>query len=142
MTPRADLSDAQIGDLKQLFEQALASPADQRDSFVVEACSGDLHLQDELSSLLDAHDVNGVAAYGGFPTRYPSWRFGMEFERLEKTRQYGLSRIYELVINTEPVVAYLVKTNSHLEQKLVIAHVCGHADFFKHNSWFASTDRG
>ncbi len=92
--------------------------------------------------LLDAHDVNGVAAYGGFPTRYPSWRFGMEFERLEKTRQYGLSRIYELVINTEPVVAYLVKTNSHLEQKLVIAHVCGHADFFKHNSWFASTDRG
>jgi len=92
--------------------------------------------------LLDAHDVNGVAAYGGFPTRYPSWRFGMEFERLDKTHQYGLSRIYELVINTEPVVAYLVKTNSHLEQKLVIAHVCGHADFFKHNSWFASTDRG
>lgn len=58
MTPRADLSDAQIGDLKQLFEQALASPADQRDSFVVEACSGDLHLQNELSSLLDAHDAS------------------------------------------------------------------------------------
>ena len=92
--------------------------------------------------VLDAHDVNGVAAYGGFPVRYPSWRFGMEFERLEKTYQYGLSRIYELVINTEPVVAYLVNTNSHLEQKLVIAHVCGHADFFKHNSWFAATDRG
>jgi len=91
--------------------------------------------------LLDAHEVNAVAAYGGFPTRYPSWRFGMEFERLDKSHQYGLSRIYELVINTEPVVAYLVKTNSHLEQKLVIAHVCGHADFFKHNSWFASTDR-
>jgi stage V sporulation protein R len=92
--------------------------------------------------LLDAHDVHGVAAYGGFPVRYPSWRFGMEFERLEKTHQYGLSRIYELVINTEPVVAYLVRTNSHLEQKLVVAHVCGHADFFKHNSWFAATDRG
>ncbi len=91
--------------------------------------------------LLDAHEVNGVAAYGGFPTRYPSWRFGMEFERLEKTHQYGLSRIYELVINTEPVLAYLVRTNSHLEQKLVMAHVCGHADFFRHNSWFASTDR-
>ena len=92
--------------------------------------------------LLDARDVNAVAAYGGFPVRYPSWRFGMDFERLEKTYQYGLSRIYELVINTDPVVAYLVRTNSHLEQKLVIAHVCGHADFFKHNSWFAATDRG
>ncbi|MBK8179102.1 MAG: SpoVR family protein [Planctomycetes bacterium] len=91
--------------------------------------------------LLDAQDVNGVAAYGGFPVRYPSWRFGMEFERLEKCRHYGLSRIYELVINTEPVVAYLVRNNSHLEQKLVIAHVCGHADFFKHNSWFSATDR-
>jgi stage V sporulation protein R len=91
--------------------------------------------------VLDAHDVNGVAAYAGFPVRYPSWRFGMEFERLEKSYQYGLSRIYELVINTEPVVAYLVNTNSHLEQKLVIAHVCGHADFFKHNSWFAASDR-
>src|SRR5690349_20996296 len=92
--------------------------------------------------LLDAREVNAVAAYGGFPTRYASWRFGMEFERLDKAHQYGLSRIYELVINTEPVVAYLVRTNSHLEQKLVIAHVCGHADFFKHNSWFAGTDRG
>ncbi|HUR28440.1 MAG TPA: SpoVR family protein [Planctomycetota bacterium] len=92
--------------------------------------------------LLDAREVNAVAAYGGFPTRYPSWRFGMEFERLDKAHQYGLSRIYELVINTEPVVAYLVRTNSHLEQKLVMAHVCGHADFFKHNAWFAATDRG
>ena len=92
--------------------------------------------------MLDAQQVNGVAAYGGFPVRYPSWRFGMEFERLEKSRQYGLSRIYELVINTDPVVAYLVRTNSHLEQKLVIAHVCGHADFFRHNSWFSATDRG
>ena len=33
--------------------------------------------------LLDSRRVNGVAAYGGFPVRYPSWRFGMEFERLD-----------------------------------------------------------
>ncbi len=91
--------------------------------------------------LLDARDVNGVAAYGGFPVRYPSWRHGMEFERLEKGYTWGLSKIYELVINTDPVVAYLVRANSELEQKLVMAHVCGHADFFKHNCWFAATDR-
>jgi stage V sporulation protein R len=92
--------------------------------------------------LLDARDVNGVAAYGGFPVRYPSWRHGMEFERLEKGYSWGLSKIYELVINTDPVVAYLVRSNSDLEQKLVMAHVCGHADFFKHNCWYAATDRG
>ncbi|MCK6446889.1 MAG: SpoVR family protein [Planctomycetes bacterium] len=91
--------------------------------------------------LLDAKDVNGIAAYGGFPVRYPSWRFGMEFERLEKGYEYGLSKIYELVINNDPVVAYLVKSNSLLEQKLVMAHVCGHADFFAHNCWFQATDR-
>jgi stage V sporulation protein R len=91
--------------------------------------------------LLDASDVNGIAAYGGFPVRYPSWRFGMEFERLDKGYLWGLSKIYELVINNDPVVAYLVRSNSALEQKLVMAHVCGHADFFKHNVWFASTDR-
>ena len=34
--------------------------------------------------MLDAADVNAVAAYGGFPTRYPSWRFGMEYERLSR----------------------------------------------------------
>ena len=92
--------------------------------------------------LLDARDVNGVAAYGGFPVRYPSWRHGMEFERLDKGYAWGLSKIYELVINTDPVVAYLVRSNSDLEQKLVMAHVFGHADFFRHSCWFSSTDRG
>lgn len=92
--------------------------------------------------LLDARDVNGIAAYGGFPVRYPSWRHGMEFERLDKGYSWGLSKIYELVINTDPVLAYLVRSNSTLEQKLVMAHVCGHADFFTHNVWFSATDRG
>ncbi|MEX1026101.1 MAG: SpoVR family protein [Planctomycetota bacterium] len=91
--------------------------------------------------LLDAKDVNGVAAYGGFPVRYPSWRFGMDYERLEKGRVWGLSKIYELVINNDPTYAYLVRSNSLMEQKLVMAHVYGHADFFRHNLWFAPTDR-
>lgn len=91
--------------------------------------------------MLDAKDVNAVASYGGFPVRYPSWRFGMEFERLEKGRTFGLSKIYELVINNDPTYAYLVRTNSHMEQKLVMAHVFGHADFFRHNMWFQPTER-
>ncbi len=91
--------------------------------------------------MVDARDVNALASYGGFPVRYPSWRFGMDFERLDKGRQYGLSRIYELVINNDPTWAWLVRTNSDMEQKLVMAHVFGHADFFKHNVWFQPTDR-
>jgi len=91
--------------------------------------------------MLEAKDVNAIASYGGFPVRYPSWRFGMEYDRMEKGRKYGLARIYELVINNDPTVAYLVRTNSKVEQKLVMAHVFGHADFFRHNVWFAPTDR-
>ncbi|MAF66619.1 MAG: SpoVR family protein [Planctomycetes bacterium] len=91
--------------------------------------------------LLDARDVNAIASYGGFPVRYPSWRFGMEYERLEKGYRFGLSKIYELVINNDPTYAYLVSSNSLMEQKLVMAHVFGHADFFKHNVWFQPTER-
>jgi stage V sporulation protein R len=91
--------------------------------------------------LLDARDVNALAAYTGFPVRYPSWRFGMEFERLDKGYSWGLSKIYELVINNDPTYAYLVRSNSPMEQKLVMAHVYGHADFFKHNIWFQPTER-
>jgi stage V sporulation protein R len=94
-----------------------------------------------LFELLDARDVNALAAYTGFPVRYPSWRFGMEFERLDKGYSWGLSKIYELVINNDPTYAYLVRSNTPMEQKLVMAHVFGHADFFKHNVWFGPTDR-
>ncbi len=96
---------------------------------------------DVVFEVVDYDQLNEVAAYGGFPTRYPHWRFGMEFEELAKSYSYGLSKIYELVINNNPVYAYLMKANSALEQKLVMAHVFGHADFFKNNLWFSETNR-
>ena len=82
-----------------------------------------------------------VAAYGGFPTRYPHWRFGMEYERLSKSHAYGLSKIYELVINNDPCYAYLLEGNQLVDQKLVMAHVYAHCDFFKNNMWFGHTNR-
>ncbi|MDX2130836.1 MAG: SpoVR family protein [Planctomycetota bacterium] len=85
--------------------------------------------------------MNQIAAYGGFPTRYPHWRWGMEYERLSKRDAYGLGRIYEMVINNDPVYAYLQESNAVTDQKLVMAHVYGHADFFKNNLWFAKTNR-
>jgi stage V sporulation protein R len=84
--------------------------------------------------------MNEIAAYGGFPNRYPHWRFGMEYERLSKSYEYGLSKIYEMVINNNPSYAYLLEGNSLTDQKLVMCHVFGHVDFFKHNFAFRSTD--
>ena len=100
-----------------------------------------LDFYDVVFELLDYDQLNEVAAFGGFPTRYPHWRFGMEYEELSKSYSYGLSKIYELVINNNPVYAYLMKANAPVEQKLVMAHVFGHADFFKNNLWFSKTNR-
>lgn len=86
-------------------------------------------------------EMNMVAAYGGFPNRYPHWRWGMDYEQLSKGYEYGLSKIYELVINNNPSYAYLLESNMDVDQKLVMAHVFGHVDFFKHNFSFAHTNR-
>jgi spore cortex formation protein SpoVR/YcgB (stage V sporulation) len=67
-----------------------------------------------------------IASYGGFPVRYPHWRFGMEFMEMQKSYEYGLSKIYEMVINTDPSYAYLMDCNLVVDQKLVMAHVFGH----------------
>ncbi|CAN5382430.1 SpoVR family protein [soil metagenome] len=94
-----------------------------------------------LYEVLDYKTMNEVAAYGGFPTRYPHWRFGMDYEQLSKSYEWGLSKIYEMVINTNPAYAYLLEGNSTTDQKLVMAHVCAHVDFFKHNYYFSKTNR-
>ncbi len=91
--------------------------------------------------VLSYKQMNEVAAYGGFPTRYPHWRFGMDYEGLSKGYEYGLQKIYEMVINNNPAYAYLLEGNSIVDQKTVMAHVYGHVDFFKNNYFFSKTNR-
>src|SRR6478752_10816022 len=61
-----------------------------------------LDFYETIFEVVDADDLNEIAAYGGFPTRYPHWSFGMAYEELKKSYDYGLSKIYEMVINNEP----------------------------------------
>jgi stage V sporulation protein R len=91
--------------------------------------------------MIDFETMNQIAAYDGFPVRYPHWRFGMEYNRLSKSYAYGLSKIYELVINTDPCYAYLMNCNRDVDQKTIMAHVYAHCDFFKNNASFAHTNR-
>ena len=65
----------------------------------------------------------------------------MEYERLSKGYHHGLQKIYEMVINNDPCYAYLMTNNELVDQKLVMAHVYGHCDFFKNNFWFSKTSR-
>lgn len=94
-----------------------------------------------IFEVIDYKQVNEIAALGGFPTRYPHWRFGMEYDRLSKSYQFGLHKIYEMVINNDPCYAYLMRSNSIVDQKLVMAHVYAHCDFFKCNMYFQKTNR-
>jgi stage V sporulation protein R len=100
-----------------------------------------LNCFDIIFELVDYNEINEIAALGGFPTRYPHWRFGMDYDYLNKSYTYGLQKIYELVINTDPCYAYLQMGNEIVDQKLVMAHVYGHCDFFKNNMWFSKTNR-
>jgi len=106
---------------------------------IAEDCGLDLY--ETIFELITYDQMNQFASYGGFPSRYPHWRFGMEYERLSKSYEYGLSKIYEMVINNNPCYAYLMEGNRTVDQKLVMAHVYGHCDFFKNNKWFEPTDR-
>lgn len=77
----------------------------------------------------------------GMPGRYSHWSHGKMYQLQKTMYDYGLSKIYELVINTNPAWAFLLDSNTLLHNKFVVAHVLGHTDFFANNAYFASTSK-
>ncbi|MNK34926.1 SpoVR family protein [compost metagenome] len=77
----------------------------------------------------------------GMPTRFSHWSFGKTFNKMKLQYDFGLSKIYELVINSNPCYAFLLDGNSLIQNKLIVAHVLAHCDFFKNNARFAATNR-
>ncbi|MEA4924503.1 MAG: SpoVR family protein [Syntrophomonadaceae bacterium] len=87
-------------------------------------------------------DMLCYEAYQGMPARYPHWSFGKAWERKKTFYRYNLTGLpYEMVINSNPCLAYLMKENSLALQVLTIAHVYGHNDFFKNNRLFKDGTR-
>ncbi|HEU5141101.1 MAG TPA: SpoVR family protein [Bacillales bacterium] len=77
----------------------------------------------------------------GMPTRFSHWSFGKQFYKMKLHYDLGLSKIYELVINSDPCYAFLLDTNSLVQNKMIVAHVLAHCDFFKNNVHFSNTRR-
>ncbi|WP_342753242.1 SpoVR family protein [Shouchella clausii] len=77
----------------------------------------------------------------GMPTRYNHWSFGKQYHKMKLQYDLGLSKIYELVINSDPCYAFLLDSNSLIQNKLIVAHVLAHCDFFKNNIRFSNTRR-
>ena len=92
--------------------------------------------------LVSYEDMSAYEAYSGMPSHYPHWSFGKAYERIRTLNKYNLSGLpYEMVINSNPCIAYLMKDNSLLLQILTMAHVYGHNDFFKCNRLFRTGTR-
>lgn len=91
--------------------------------------------------MLTYDEISEIAAYGGFPVRYPHWKWGMEYEELQRGYMHGMHRIYEMVVNCNPVYLYCLDSNTLVDNVTVVAHALGHADFFKNNIYFGQTSQ-
>lgn len=96
-----------------------------------------LRFYEQEFEIVSYEDMIGYEAYIGMPSHYPHWCYGKAYERLKTLNRYNLSGLpYEMVINSDPCMAYLMKDNTLLLQILTIAHVYGHNDFFRNNRLF------
>jgi stage V sporulation protein R len=87
--------------------------------------------------ICDYEQMLSYMVYSGMPSHYPHWSYGKAFEKLKTLYDYGLSGLpYEMVINSNPAIAYLMRDNTLALQVLTMAHVYGHNDFFKNNFTF------
>lgn len=89
---------------------------------------------------IDYFSMIGAMAFHGMPSHYNHWSFGKSFERTRHMYNMGVEGLpYELIINSDPSVAYMMRENPLYLQILIMAHCVGHSDFFKNNRIFKGT---
>lgn len=117
----------------RLLEEAL-------EKIVAKAKEFGLDFYDTYFEICPSDVLYTFGAYG-MPTRFSHWTFGKAYHKMKTQYDYNLSRIYEMVINSNPCYAFLLEGNSLIQNKLVMAHVLAHCDFFKNNAYFKKTSR-
>ena len=91
--------------------------------------------------IIDYQEMLGAMAYVGLPTHYRHWSYGKEYERTHTLYNMGQTGLpYEMIINSNPSIAYLMRENALYIHLLTMAHCVGHSDFFKQNRMFEHTD--
>ena len=90
--------------------------------------------------ICDYKEMMGHMAYTGLPTHYRHWSFGKSFDRIQTEYNLGMSGLpYEMIINSNPSISYLMTENPMPTHILTMAHCVGHSDFFKNNRMFSET---
>jgi stage V sporulation protein R len=123
------MSDADVARLEEAIER-----------IVEQARAFGLDFFEMRYEICPADIIYTFGAYA-MPTRFSHWSFGKAFHQMKMQYDYGMSKIYELVINSDPCYAFLLDTNALLQNKLIAAHVLAHCDFFKNNWRFRDTNR-
>ena len=112
---------------------------DQKIAQVAENLGLDWHPIDY--EIIDYQEMLGAMAYVGLPTHYRHWSYGKEYERTHTLYNMGQTGLpYEMIINSNPSIAYLMRENDLYIHILTMAHCVGHSDFFKQNRMFADTN--
>ncbi|WP_194189751.1 SpoVR family protein [Clostridium chrysemydis] len=103
----------------------------------VEARKLGLNYYPQEFDVVGFNEMIGYEAYVGMPSKYPHWSYGKSYEKTKTLYSLNLTGLpYEMVINSNPCLAYLMKDNTLMLQILTMAHVYGHNDFFKNNRLF------
>ena len=109
---------------------------------ILKACTDfGLDYYPPIIQMLTHDEMSEVASYGGFPIRYPHWKWGMEYEEMQTGYMHGMHKIYEMIANTNPCLLYCLNSNTLLDNVTVIAHALGHSHFFKNNLFFSHTNK-
>lgn len=90
--------------------------------------------------VLESITMHNVCAYG-LPSRARHWSYGRSYDHQKTYGEMGFSKIYEMIVNNNPSYAFMLDTNSDVENMLIVAHCVGHSDFFKNNAMFKNTNR-
>lgn len=125
-----------------VLEYTLKDLEEWNEIIEISAKNSGLNFYPQEYEIIGYKDMLAYESYIGMPSRYPHWSFGKSYEKNSTIYKYNLTGLpYEMVINSDPCIAYLMKENTLLLQILTMAHVYGHNDFFKNNRLFVNGTR-
>lgn len=91
-------------------------------------------------NVIERSTMFNICAYG-LPTRARHWSYGRSYDSLKSHGEMGFSKIYEIILNSNPSHAFMLDTNTEVQNLFITAHCAGHSHVFKHNYLFENSNR-
>lgn len=89
---------------------------------------------------VESKTMFNIISYG-LPIRSRHWSYGRSYEHSKKYGEMGLSKVYEMIVNSNPSYAFMLDTNTEIQDMFIVPHCLAHSDFFKNNCMFKNSDR-